>query len=313
MPPVFSLKEVTIRLSKKILRKLILIAPDKLVNKVLPLVPSSQRSYLSHEIARLKFYKYMNCRIGDFLVKVDAGPAGPKEFIMQTAVLNQDDVPKKVSQDFYFESGYTQMLKLIQIAERFSFNLRTAEAILELGSGTARLIRHLRCLDGIRLVGSDLSKDMIAWCQRNVPGVEFYVNNPYPPLPFADEESFDLVFAASVFTHIPPETQHLWIKELYRVLRPGGLLLCDVLGRYHQQRMLGSEDLQCLRKEGKLILSSADSNASLSTRIIGSWDVFQTRGQVLRVFGSVFRVLDYLPFGINLVVLQKPQRWQNFC
>jgi SAM-dependent methyltransferase len=157
-------------------------------------------------------------------------------------------------------------------------------------------------------VGTDVNEEMATWCGKTFPDMEFHHNELRPPLKFAAESSFDLIYASSVFTHIPLETQGLWIRELHRILRPGGLAIVDVLGAYHQDRMLSPEDLQRLRKEGQLEITSTDDRASLSTKVIGSWDVFQTRGENLRVFGEVFEVLDYLQVILDLLVLRKQKR-----
>jgi ubiquinone/menaquinone biosynthesis C-methylase UbiE len=161
-------------------------------------------------------------------------------------------------------------------------------------------------MDGVRLVGADLSEEMMAWCRGNIPGAEFHSNGYEPPLTFLKENTIDFAFAASVFTHIPLETQQQWIREMHRVLRPGGYFLCDVLGRNHQELMLSPADMARLRSEGRLVLTADDEQASLSTKIHKSWDVFQTRSQFLQAFGSVFRILDYVPTSIDLLVLQKP-------
>jgi len=56
------------------------------------------------------------------------------------------------------------------------------------------------------------------------------VEKTQPPLPFPDN-SFDLIYAVSVFTHLSEEHQRTWLPELRRVLRPGGrLLLVDIGG-----------------------------------------------------------------------------------
>jgi SAM-dependent methyltransferase len=256
--------------------------------------------------ARFRFCQFMRERLRGFFEEVDEGPVGSKEIINQTAVLNNAEASLMRNSDYYFYSAYKQMHEWMGILERYGLNLRTVGSIMELGCGSARLIRHLKCMDGIRLVGCDLRADHIEWCRKNIPGIEFYTNELTPPLQFAQDNSFDLVFAASVFTHIPMETQALWIQEMYRILRPGGILLCDVLGRYHQQRMLSRNELQDLKKKGTLTLTGSDSKASLSTQIIGSWDVFLTRGEVLNAFGKEFKVLDFLPAGLDLLILQKP-------
>ncbi|MGB5633079.1 MAG: hypothetical protein WBM86_09920, partial [Waterburya sp.] len=58
--------------------------------------------------------------------------------------------------------------------------------------------------------------------------------------------------------------------------------------------------------EGSLTLTSDDSQATYSTRVGGSaWDVFQTRAEVIKVFGSFFQILDYIPGVQDFLVLRK--------
>jgi SAM-dependent methyltransferase len=280
---------------------------NKFVEKVyLRVLPAPQRGALLHKMARERFYRFMRSRLGDFVVEVDPGPVGDSEIIMRTAVLSKGEATKKVDADHYFRSGYGLMLSWLKHLDRNGFNLRTARAMMELGCGSARLIRHLRCIDGIRLVGSDVMPEFIDWCKQNVSGIEFYRNDLQPPLTFAQDNTFDLVFAQSVFTHIPLDVQGAWIKELHRVIRPGGYLACSVLGRFHQEQMLRKEDREVLKQQGHLTLDANSAQASLSTQLIGSWDVFQTRAEVLQVFGSVFQVRDYIAGELDLLILQKP-------
>src|SRR3546814_2338282 len=77
-----------------------------------------------------------------------------------------------------------------------------------------------------------------------------------PPLAFADE-SFDLVYALSVFTHIPLELQRDWLDELRRVLVPGGYLLCTVTDDA-ATRQLQAEDKEQLERDGALTLGRED-------------------------------------------------------
>ena len=45
-----------------------------------------------------------------------------------------------------------------------------------------------------------------------------------PPLPFA-EDSIDVLYSISIFTHLRPEDQARWATDIRRVLRPGGTAL----------------------------------------------------------------------------------------
>jgi SAM-dependent methyltransferase len=142
-----------------------------------------------------------------------------------------------------------------------------------------------------------------------VPGVEFHVNELEPPLPFAEDDTFDLVTAASVFTHIPLHLQRPWLEEIRRILRRGGYFLCTVAGAHHIRIQLSPELQQKLRTTGRVTLNPEDPGVSYATKAAGSWDVFQTRKEVRQSFGSVFEVLSYSASesGQDVLVLRKPR------
>ena len=110
---------------------------------------------------------------------------------------------------------------------------RVAEAIvdaagrsgkwLDFGCGSGRVARHL--MDHVELTGVDVDAEAIAWCAKHLRG-DFRVIAPNPPLPFADA-TFDVVYAVSVFTHLDEKPQFAWLRELRRVLKPGGKLVAS--------------------------------------------------------------------------------------
>jgi SAM-dependent methyltransferase len=115
--------------------------------------------------------------------------------------------------------------------------------VLEWGCGPGRLVRHMPSLLGARahsITGSDYNGESISWCRRNLPGIRFVDNDLNPPLPFA-EATFDAVYNFSVFTHLSVAVQLEWTKELVRVLRPGGLLVCTTHGDAYRY-LLASRD-----------------------------------------------------------------------
>ncbi len=261
-----------------------------------------------HDQEKRDFYQHVHRAAGKFVVEVDPGLPWPEELRRSTSLLHAPDSDGILDVDGFFAGGYREMRNYLESLEKCSFNLRTVGDVLELGCGSARLIRHLRCLDGVRLVGSDLDPKAAEWCKQNVPGIEFHRNDLEPPLSFADDESFDLIIASSVFTHIPLDVQSKWLDEMARIMRPGGFFACTVLGKSHREKMLDSHDEETLKRTGKLTLDSNDPKASFSTKFIGSWDVFQTRNEVLKSFRRVFEVLDYIPGSQDLLILKKRSR-----
>jgi SAM-dependent methyltransferase len=273
---------------------------------VLNLPQSKLRSGLIHSYRRKQFEAFLDARLGSSFRPVDPGPIPPLELILQTNVLDNAEVPKKSNPAEYVSSSCMGMLGFLNLAEKYGLNVRTVGSILEFGMGTAINLRLFRSIEGVRLVGTDVNPRVVEWCKANLEGIEFYLNELEPPLVF-DDNSFDFVFAASVFTHIPLEWQDAWLREIRRVLRPRGIFICTVAGRFHIGNQLTPDERAILESEGEFTLTPEDRGASLATKHAGSWDVFQTRSRVLEAFGTVFDVREYVATsGQDVLALSKP-------
>lgn len=262
------------------------------------------------KVAQRRFHDELRGRLPRTFQALDPGPPAPEHLLRTTAGMTEAEAEKWLNPDFYFRTGLEQMREFIHALDAVSFNIRTVGTTFELGCGSARLLRHLRCIQGMRLVGSDVNGDCVNWCRERLPEIEFYQNDFEPSLTFLEAASVDLIIASSVFTHIPLNQQRPWLEELYRVMRPGGMFLCTVLGCSYEEAMLSAEDRKKLQKDGHLVLDAQNRKASLATQLAGSCDVFQTRSEVVTVFGSVFQVLDYIDCGAggqDLLVLLKPR------
>jgi ubiquinone/menaquinone biosynthesis C-methylase UbiE len=77
------------------------------------------------------------------------------------------------------------------------------------------------------VIGIDISEEMLDRARKAVtrPGISFNHVTTYP-LPF-ESESIDLVYSTIVLQHISPPHNIQYLKELFRVLKVGGLLLFD--------------------------------------------------------------------------------------
>jgi SAM-dependent methyltransferase len=101
---------------------------------------------------------------------------------------------------------------------------------LDFGCGCGRLLLEAsQRWQHMKWFGSDVDERSVRWCADNLTDVPVVVNAPLPPLPFHDEE-FDLVWCGSVFTHLDEDRQDNWLKEIQRVLAPGGYLLVSIHG-----------------------------------------------------------------------------------
>lgn len=111
------------------------------------------------------------------------------------------------------------------------WSARPLQDVLDWGCGPGRVASHiLSSCPGVALRGCDVDAEAIAWCNANLAAGSFDVSSLYPPLLYPGE-SFDAVLACSVMTHLNRRDQRKWLRELSRVLRPGGVLAASVHGR----------------------------------------------------------------------------------
>lgn len=109
-----------------------------------------------------------------------------------------------------------------------SRSLRSFASILDFGCGVGRLVQYLFELAPQAAVsGCDVSPEAIRQCRRRCSKGRFLVNRWAPPLDMADE-TFDLIYSYSVFTHLSEANHQAWLRELARLLRPGGMMLHTV-------------------------------------------------------------------------------------
>ncbi|MBW2425726.1 MAG: methyltransferase domain-containing protein [Deltaproteobacteria bacterium] len=141
---------------------------------------------------------------------------------------------------------------VLELAEEGGCDVRSLERVLDFGCGCGRLLAAWEpYCPPVEVYGVDLDGDLIDWCETHLPFVEARQNQLEPPLEFPAAH-FDLIYAASVFTHLTPEAGRAWADELYRVLRPGGTLVASYQGsHYHEElRRSSNEAYERLRSEG---------------------------------------------------------------
>lgn len=163
------------------------------------------------------------------------------------------------------------------------FGLRRDGSVLDIGCGVGRtavaLIPHL---SSGAYEGFDIVPQFIRWCRRRItprhPNFRFELadvrNRQYNraggvpadeyEFPYPDE-SFDIAFAASVFTHMRPNEIRRYMSEARRVLRPGGLLLvslfavdADVEGLLDEGRTAFPLDHEMRDSDGNRFLATDD-------------------------------------------------------
>lgn len=150
-------------------------------------------------------------------------PAPPSDVIATTQGIGNLDAYRAST-----ATSFVTMRSLLGAAGARPPGIRS---ILDIGCGTGRLLVGWHCDDPRRqLVGTDISRELIAWSRSNLADVaRWEVNDVRPPLDLA-AGSFDLIVLASVFTHLSLDNQKAWLEEIHRLLGPAGHALITLHG-----------------------------------------------------------------------------------
>jgi len=139
------------------------------------------------------------------------------------------------------------------LSEHFSKHIELKDLkILDWGCGPGRVIRHMPDVIGnnCSYYGTDYNSDSIEWCSKNLPKISFNTNTLSAELPYEDN-SFNVLYGISIFTHLSEDMHYQWYKELYRVLKPGGIMFLTTHGDNYKAKLTSPEILKF--EKGELI------------------------------------------------------------
>lgn len=140
--------------------------------------------------------------------------------------------PEQLDEDAFARSGELSLRQLLPFVNPKS-------ACLEIGCGIGRILRPLagQCA---RVIGVDISPEMIAKARDYMAGVsnaELIVGDG-ASLPGVADQSLDFVYSLLVLIHVDKRSAYRYLREIERVLRPGGLALLQF------QNMLSPKGLE---------------------------------------------------------------------
>ena len=117
-------------------------------------------------------------------------------------------------------------------------SLLNEKKILDWGCGPGRIIRHFPELVGhnCSYYGTDYNARSIKWCFENLKEINFNKNTLEAKLPY-DDNFFDVIYGLSIVTHLSEEMHKKWYAELYRVLKPQGIMLLTTQGDTYKPKM----------------------------------------------------------------------------
>ncbi len=205
------------------------------------------------------------------------------------------DMYRHTSFSLYWRTGQETASALTKIIDR---HVAAEEPnIADWGCGLARVLRHLP--KHYQRTGFDYNQNAIRWATAHIKDAQFHTNDLAPPLP-ADDQAFDGFYALSVFTHLSAEAHLAWIKEIRRVLAPGGIFL----GAFHMTpppgQLLPGEQEQFDR--GELVIRGGVKEGSRT------YTAYHPEEYLRETLFHGFDILEEpIPFfGQTLFVVRKP-------
>ena len=130
--------------------------------------------------------------------------------------------------EVFFQRGEREINEVLADLEQRGIQLRRQRA-LDFGCGVGRLTQaladHFERADGV-----DISHTMVQAAReynRHGESCNYHVNTE-PDLSLFGDGQFDFVYSNITLQHIPPEASESYIRDFFRVLRPGGITLFQV-------------------------------------------------------------------------------------
>ncbi|MBI1388514.1 MAG: methyltransferase domain-containing protein [bacterium] len=182
------------------------------------------------------------------------------------------------------------------------------QRVLEVGAGRGDLIERFTPADNF-VTGCDLSWGNLLACQSRFAGRETpveLVHADAETLPFRDG-TFDAVYSLSVLFYCPSVSRA--VDEMFRVTRPGGLVVFDMLNALHVTSLTNHIWRRLRRWMGRdLGLTSLSSPAELHRAISRHADDYHLYGNylvlpaglpVLKEAGNLCRYVPSLAYAMR--------------
>jgi SAM-dependent methyltransferase len=176
-----------------------------------------------------------------------------------------------------YDTHDNPMIAMTEVAMRDGLPPLAGSRVVELGCGTGRNLQRFLQAGAAALWGLDVSPEMLARARQRLPAtVQLLEHDLRDPLPLP-EAMADVVLFSLVLEHLPQLTPVL--REVARVLRPGGLALAHELhptlvrqgvgahfttadGRCHRLPSFGHDEAE---------FRAAARAAGLAVRHVRSW------------------------------------------
>ena len=153
-----------------------------------------------------------------------------RRLVPPVAPLGLRNVTAAGDEEVFLWTGISDVAQFLAIYDRLAPKVTGRKRkVLDFGCGAGRMVRFVSLIEDIEDYALDVSSRHVEWCRKNLKGVHTVLNGTNPPMAY-ETGMFDLVYALSIFTHLPADSTARWIEDMARVLAPGGLLILTTHG-----------------------------------------------------------------------------------
>lgn len=211
----------------------------------------------------------------------------------------------------YLTSGDVMMRDLEAVLSNHGRGLSGLRSFLEFASGHGRFTRFLVTrLDPGKVAVCDISRSAVDFARQTFGVSGYYSTESADDLDHAQQ--YEVVFVASLFSHLAIEHWSPWLRRLYEMVAPGGLLIFSTHGPYARDVIFGEywRDRIEVKTEGYSFLGTNETDGRLAADYYGSAFVTEAyvRSEVAaHGLGKIRHVYPAMLWGSqDLYVLEKP-------
>ena len=149
---------------------------------------------------------------------------------MYAVLTRHDRKGGRWDEEEFFELGRQEIAEVVSYLDGLGIDIRGGQA-LDFGCGVGRLTQALAEYAS-EVTGVDIAESMVEAARsfnRHGDRVEYVVNTA-PDLSLFDDGTFDFVYSNITLQHVPPRFGRIYIREFFRVVRPGGCVLFQMRG-----------------------------------------------------------------------------------
>lgn len=170
--------------------------------------------------------------------------------------------------------------------------------LLDFGCGPGRVLVPLgQRLPQLKYYGCDTNDAAVLWAQKNACQIgSFSVIQPGNKTPYCTNY-FDLIICTSVFTHLDEEMQDFLLAELFRILKPGGLLFATVHGE-KTFRHCSEKEMEELNGSGFAFRVEQRRWFKLDQLPAYYQTAFHTEEYIRSHWGKHFKIADFIGGGL---------------